>query len=262
MGIVTLRQRLVGAQKSLLEALENHARAGEQLAEPKAVAITANAVWVAQARSLLQFFGSGGETQRILNEKGWHATTLTDEDRARQVATDAAAIREVVAAVRKEPADFDHRIACAEIEQILLGFEATARRLAKRREGREPIAIADEYDVQYLLQALLSIPFHDVRTEEFASSVAGANSRIDFFIKQEHIAIEVKATRKGLDDDKLGAQLIEDLARYRGHPDIKTLYFFIWDPEHVIRNAAGIQCDLLREAGERRLRVIFSPPRR
>ncbi len=91
--------------------------------------------------------------------------------------------------------------------------------------------------------------------------MAGANSRIDFFLKQEKIAIEAKATREALDDHQLGKELLEDLPRYKAHNGVKTLYFFIWDPDRHIRNAEGIANDVKHEAGERRVNVILSPPR-
>lgn len=141
-------------------------------------------------------------------------------------------------------------------------FEAIVRRLAKRREKREPLAIEDEYDVHYLLQALLAIHFKDVRTEEAVPSLAGANSRIDFFLKADKIAIEAKATRASLDDQQLGREMLDDLAKYKGHGGVKTLYFFVWDPHHYISNSAGIASDIKQEAGERPVRIIFSPPRR
>ncbi len=259
--MATQRERLIRLRKALIANLEAVARAGQQLASLDAVAVDAQQVWNAQAAALLQAFSSD-TTQKIFREKAWRAPVSTLQDRVRQVATDAAAMMHAVTALRGEDAEFAHKLACGEVEQILLTFEAIVRRLAKRRGERSPFVIDNEYDVQYLLQALLAIHFRDVRAEEGVPSHIGANSRIDFFLGEEQIAIEVKATRDGLDDHQLGNQLLEDVARYKKHTDVKTLYFFIWDPAHHIRNAAGIRNDVKRDAGDRAIHVIFSPPRR
>ena len=92
-------------------------------------------------------------------------------------------------------------------------------------------------------------------------SSAGSNSRIDFFLKEDGIGIEVKATRTDLDDHALGEEILSDMAKYKAHTGIKTLFFFVWDPEHVIRNPAGLKNDVKGEAGERSVHLIFSPPR-
>ncbi|MFX0063338.1 MAG: hypothetical protein ACFFC7_14270, partial [Candidatus Hermodarchaeota archaeon] len=96
--------------------------------------------------------------------------------------------------------------------------------------------------------ALLLIEFDDVRREEFSPSHAGSSSRIDFMLKEEQIVIEVKKTREGLDERKLGDQISSDIERYRSHPDCLTLIFFVYDPEAQIPNPKGFENDL---SGER-----------
>lgn len=41
----------------------------------------------------------------------------------------------------------------------------------------------DEYDVQDIIHALLKIEFDDIRPEEWGTSYAGSNSRMDFYLK-------------------------------------------------------------------------------
>ncbi len=263
--MMTHRQRIGGMRKTAVSALEAHARAGEQLAAPGRVDVSSQQTWVAQAQLLLVLASSltgSDKGKKILAEKGWHAPVVTDQDRAAEIAKDSAALREAVAVLRTDDADAEHKLACIDVEQLLYSFEAVIRRLAKRRDKREPFLVRDEFDLQYMLHALLVVHFPDVRMEGAVASVAGSNSRIDFFLKPDKIAIEAKATREGLDDQELGRQLLEDLAKYKGHSGVKTLFFFIWDPEHHVRNAAGIRGDLLAEAGDRRVYTIFSPPRR
>ena len=86
------------------------------------------------------------------------------------------------------------------IRNIIEHFNACAIQLKRRHAGRETIIIQDEYDVQDLLHALLKLHFSDVRPEEWTPSYAGNSNRMDFLLKEAHIAIEVKMTRDNLKD--------------------------------------------------------------
>jgi hypothetical protein len=133
------------------------------------------------------------------------------------------------------------------LARILDRFHAIALELAVRnRKERAPLSIGDEYDVQYVLRALLTIEFSDVRLEEHTPSHAGASARADFLLKPERTIVEVKMTRAGLPDRKLGEELTVDIERYRKHPDCGELYCFVYDPEHRIGNAFGLEQDLSR----------------
>ena len=68
---------------------------------------------------------------------------------------------------------------------------------------------------------------------------------MDFLLKDEEIAIEVKMTRIGLKDKELGEQLIIDIAKYQNHPNCKCLYCYVYDPEGIIRNPRGMEKDLM-----------------
>lgn len=103
-------------------------------------------------------------------------------------------------------------------------FNLVANQLKRRHGNRATIKISDEYDVQDLLHALLKLHFDDVRAEEYVPSYAGGASRIDFLLKDEKIAIEVKMTRDNLKDKEIGEELVTDITRYKEHPDCKTLY--------------------------------------
>jgi len=123
-------------------------------------------------------------------------------------------------------------------------FHQIARQLRKRYSQRPTIEVEDEYDVQDLLHALLRLSFDDIRPEEWTPSYAGKSARMDFLLKAEQIVVETKKTRKGLDAKELGDQLIIDIQRYQSHPDCKTLFCFVYDPEARIANPIGIENDL------------------
>lgn len=130
------------------------------------------------------------------------------------------------------------------LEKIFNRFHQVARQLRSRREERPTIDVSDEYDVQDLLHSLLKLQFDDIRPEEWTPSYAGGSSRMDFLLKNEQLVVEVKKTRDNLRDSAIGEQLIVDIAKYKEHPDCKTLVCFIYDAEGLIANPTGLENDL------------------
>lgn len=130
------------------------------------------------------------------------------------------------------------------LERIFSRFHKVARQLRNRHDNRNTLDIEDEYDVQDLLHSLLQLYFDDIRAEEWTPSYAGKCARVDFLLKNEKTVIEVKKTRKGLNDKNLGDELIIDTERYKSHPDCERLVCFIYDPEGRIVNPNGVMSDL------------------
>lgn len=145
------------------------------------------------------------------------------------------------------------------IKNICNRFCQVVRQLRERHGGKPTIDVEDEYDVQYILKPLLALYFNDIRSEEWSPSYAGSASRIDFLLKQEKIAIEVKKTRKGLSAKELGEQLMIDIEKYTSHPNCDTLICFVYDPERKISNPFGIENDLNRNSGKIKVIVIITP---
>jgi hypothetical protein len=131
-----------------------------------------------------------------------------------------------------------------QIEKLLTRFHLIAQQLKKRHGNRDSLAIMDEYDVQDLLHALLRIDFDDIRPEEWTPSYAGGSARMDFLLKKEQVVIEVKKTRDGLRDREVGEQLIIDVAKYKEHPNCRTLVCFVYDPDQHVSNPVGLKRDL------------------
>lgn len=134
------------------------------------------------------------------------------------------------------------------IENILGRFHKVVRQLIIRHSARPTITITDEYDVQDLLHGLLRLFFDDIRTEEWTPKYAGGNNRMDFLLKDEQVAIEVKKTRANLKDKEVGEQLIIDIDRYKEHPNCKTLVCFVYDPDNLIANPTALEKDLSKSA--------------
>jgi hypothetical protein len=146
------------------------------------------------------------------------------------------------------------------IEGILRNFHAFYTQLNHRHDDRPGIDIADEYDAQDILRALLRLHFRDVRIEEHTPSYAGAASRMDFLLHNEEIVVEVKMAREKLKDKAIGEQLIVDVARYSSHPRCKHLICFVYDPKYSVANPEGLRSDVMRlGGGKMKVDVIFSP---
>ena len=144
------------------------------------------------------------------------------------------------------------------VEKLCSRFHLFAKQLRDRYNNRETIIVSDEYDVQDLMHGLLRIFFDDIRPEEWTPSYAGKSSRMDFLLKDLKIVIETKMTRKGLGAKEIGAQLIDDIARYRHHPECNTLICFVYDPEGLVANPTGLEKDLSTEDGFK-VRVLIAP---
>lgn len=138
-------------------------------------------------------------------------------------------------------------------------FPVVAGSLAKRHDDRETIVIADEYDVQDLLGALLKLHFADVRPEEWTPSYAGTASRMDFLLKPERIVVEAKMTRQNLGQKDVVNQLAVDILRYQSHQDCKTLVCFVYDPSGKCATPAALENDLSKDHELLRVIVLVRP---
>lgn len=130
------------------------------------------------------------------------------------------------------------------IKVICNKFHSVTLQLRRRYSDRTTLDVTDEYDVQDLFHALLKLYFEDIRKEENVPSYAGSSSRIDFLLKREKLVVETKKTSIKLKDKEIGEQLILDVAKYRSHPDCKTLMCFIYDPDGRINNPVGLTSDI------------------
>ncbi|MEU8207168.1 hypothetical protein [Streptosporangium sp. NPDC049046] len=140
----------------------------------------------------------------------------------------------------------------AKIDAVSLILELGDRMLLvqrslKVRSHGDPITFENEYDDQYLLRALLTQFFEDIREEEYTPSYAGQNSRIDFLLPKYKLAIELKRTRESLRDGKLGEQLIVDRDRYLAHNSVTHLICLVFDYDGRLRNPRAIEEDLRTE---------------
>lgn len=149
--------------------------------------------------------------------------------------------------------------AYSRVEKLCSRFHLAAKQLKTRHDNRATLDVADEYDVQDLLHGILRIFFDDIRPEEWTPSYAGKSSRMDFLLKDYRMVIEAKMTRKGLGAKEIGTQLIDDIARYRHHPECNMLVCFVYDPDGYVANPAGLAKDLSTEQNGFKVKVIITP---
>jgi hypothetical protein len=194
-------------------------------------------------------------------------TELQRDKKRRQIKLLESCIEQLQARVDSQPPPPTSEAAPADDTELWLEwlelladqFHVVVRQLGQRHADRSTLEVNDEYDVQDLVHALLRIFFDDVRAEETTPSYAGGTARMDFLLKRERIVLEIKKTRSGLGAREIGEQLLIDIARYRSHPDCKTLVCFVYDPEDKISNPTGLERDLSGNRDGLDVRVYIRP---
>lgn len=130
------------------------------------------------------------------------------------------------------------------LEVMVRGLRRAMHPLTHRRKGTQPLSFGSEYDVQDLLHALLRPWINDIRPEEFTPSYAGSSTRMDFLLPAYRIVIETKIVRDRAHAKRVGDELIVDIEHYRRHPQCSSLWCVVYDPDHLITNAEGLNKDL------------------
>ncbi|HME54461.1 MAG TPA: hypothetical protein VKM55_19775 [Candidatus Lokiarchaeia archaeon] len=129
-------------------------------------------------------------------------------------------------------------------------FHLAALQLRERRKGKPPLLIENEFDVQYLFRAMMKIFFDDLRHEEPTPSHAGSYALMDFLLKEERISVEAKMASELYKDNKIGNDLLLDIARYKKHQDCMVLICLIYDPNDCISNPSALENDLNNESDD------------
>lgn len=145
------------------------------------------------------------------------------------------------------------------LEHLFLRFHSVAKQLQKRQRERKPFIVKDEYDVQDLLYSLLQIYFDDVRPEEYCPSYAGTSARIDFFLKEEQVAIEAKMASKDHGRKMIAKELILDKEYYRKKERVRVLYCLVYDPYEIITNPQGFENDISEKRENFEAKVFVVP---
>lgn len=119
----------------------------------------------------------------------------------------------------------------AMVELLCKRLPQAARILSVRsRKGKTPYLIADEYDVQDLLHAILRAYLRYSVQEDPLPKVAGAKSgRTDISIEELGVLIEIKYVHGPEDQKRLFEEYSQDLVLYAQWPHLKTLIYLIYN---------------------------------
>jgi len=143
------------------------------------------------------------------------------------------------------------------IERICKRMPNAARILLnRRRKGKMPFEVEDEYDVQDLLHATLRAYLKYSVQEDPLPKVAGTRSgRADISIEEIGVLIEIKYVRSPDDQKTIFDAFTQDLILYTSWPYLRTLLYVIYnaddlrDPEALeklsgLKNINGKQFDV------------------
>jgi REase_DpnII-MboI len=123
-------------------------------------------------------------------------------------------------------------------------FDRVASHLNRRRKGKDPFKVEDEYDVQDLAYALLKPLVPDLTKENPSQKVAGAGGRLDLSSTSLGMVVEVKAALKEGREKDILKECRDRVKLYSVVPGINWLVFFIYDPEHRIDDLDNVKLDL------------------
>jgi hypothetical protein len=129
--------------------------------------------------------------------------------------------------------------------QMLRHVPAAVRSLRVRtRVGKEPLPLADEYDLQDLTSFALRLLYRDVKAEEPAPSYGGKSTRADFLVKDLRAAVEVEVTRPGRGEREIGQEIVLDQRYYGTHPYVEGVLTVVYDLAGTFTNIAGFEKQL------------------
>ena len=151
-----------------------------------------------------------------------------------------------------EAADVD----VSTIVQICRRLRNSAQTLSARKRKKLNFVIADEYDVQDLLLAVLRAHLKQVISEEPFGKVANAASgRADLAIQKLGVLIEVKLVRTAGDQRRILDDFGKDMNLYAKWPHLKHLICFIYN-SHLLADAEAFEeLDGTREISGRRFSI-------
>ncbi|MCP2260342.1 hypothetical protein LX15_004055 [Streptoalloteichus tenebrarius] len=142
------------------------------------------------------------------------------------------------------------------LQRIAVRLPEAIAILTRENRERPGAPIRDEYDLQRILHAVLSVFFDDVRAEETTPSRAGGSYRIDFLLTSEKVAVEVKMTRESMTTRQVRDQLVADIFGYRRHPDVSAFFAIVYDPGRLMDNPRGFENDFRDDDPDFPVRVV------
>lgn len=128
--------------------------------------------------------------------------------------------------------------------------EAARPLVGERRSTQTSLPVGDEYDVQDLVGMTIRLLYADTRAEEVTPSYGGPSGRMDFLVKAESAAVEVKVTRPGRGNKPIRDEIIIDQRTYSTHPHVRHMIAVVYDLADNFTNPAGFEDDLSGRTGD------------
>ena len=85
--------------------------------------------------------------------------------------------------------------------------------------------------------------------------------RIDFYLENLGLAIEVKRPSIRRDMKIIESEIKEDILSYTSYPNCNSIYFLIFDPEHIIDNPQSFEEALEKKSTENYKVKVFIRPK-
>lgn len=128
------------------------------------------------------------------------------------------------------------------ILKALNEFMECVRYLNTRRSTAAVLALDSEAAVQDALYLMLRPWVLDLVPETPTDRIAAARYTIqDFLSASAQTVIEAKFIRDAAHGKAITKELHDDIETYRSHPACRHLVFFIYDPDVLIPNRAGLE---------------------
>ena len=143
------------------------------------------------------------------------------------------------------------------LETIIKGLKHSCYPLRNRRTNTSSLSFDNEYDFQDLLHALMAPWIRDIRREDYVAQYLGTNKRVDFYLLDYSIIIEVKFVRDHRHARKIGDELSIDIMHYQKHTGCKQLWIVIVDPNTLLDNPGGMQKDLVESTSAISIKPLF-----
>lgn len=157
----------------------------------------------------------------------------------------------------RKPAHAPAADAFVTLEKLLRRLPRAVRALRSRYSDRPPFRVADEYDLEDLLRAVLPLHFEDIRLESRTPSYA-AGTRTDFLLAAEKIAVTVKRATPAVRERQLVQRLEEDFAYYRQQSGCPMLVVLVFDPEGLLPNRGQAEAAWSRSEDGLTLRCVIA----
>lgn len=143
------------------------------------------------------------------------------------------------------------------VMQLCGRLNHSAKVLNRRRAGKQPFEITDEYDVQDLLQAILRAYFKYSISEEPISKLAGSSSRADFAIQDLGVIIEAKYVHGPNEQDRISKQFAEDVQAYSLWAHLEHFFYVVYGADDLKDPELLDQLTGPKEANGRRFRAYI-----